>query len=219
VLRVLLSRHLVRPRCTVFYGSVDRLPVRTPGQSSETRCRTPSPDSAWPVAPFSGVAWIRLVSPESLPEVPPAKRDARLLLPSRGSLGHWFPTFPTRRHRAPSPRYYAPLRLPKARLGVVRCSLSSPDTLHRSSFFVSLFAKKARVRGESLLSTPGVFTVPVGTPTPDVTQGDLWLSHVPASPLCLHAPLVGEQYGAHHRRQRVSDMHLFSVCSGCLIPP
>src|SRR4030095_16392779 len=37
--------------------------------------------------------------------------------------------------------------------------------------------------------TPGVFTSSVGTPTPDITQGDHWLSQVPESPLCMHAPL------------------------------
>jgi hypothetical protein len=129
------------------------------------------------------------VSPESLPEVLPEKRDARLRLPSRGSLGHRSLTFPAQALRAPSPRYYGPLRLPRARLGCVRFSLSSPDTLHRSSFFVALFYEKARVRGWSVLSTPGVFPSMVGTPTPDCTHGDLWLSHVPESPLCMHAPL------------------------------
>ena len=49
--------------------------------------------------------------------------------------------------------------------------------------------RTARVRGGRLLATPGVFTSMVGTPMPDSSQGDYWLSHVPASPLCKHAPL------------------------------
>ena len=48
---------------------------------------------------------------------------------------------------------------------------------------------KARLRGASRLPAPGVFASPVGTPPPDFLQGHLWLSHVPASPLCMHAPL------------------------------
>src|SRR4029453_2900650 len=104
------------------------------------------------------------------------------------------PHLTDREHRAPGPRYSDPLRLPKARLGGVRFSPSSPapspppiPCIARLS--LCSFSYKARVRGWSLLSTPGVFTVPVGTPTPDVPQGDRWLSHVPESPLCLHAPL------------------------------
>jgi hypothetical protein len=56
----------------------------------------------------------------------------------RGSLGRWFPTFPASAFLAPGHRYYDPLRLPMARLGVVRVSLSSPDTSYRASCFVSL---------------------------------------------------------------------------------
>ncbi len=48
---------------------------------------------------------------------------------------------------------------------------------------------KARLGGASLLPAPGVFTSPVGTPTPDFLQGNHWLSQVPESPLCMHAPL------------------------------
>jgi hypothetical protein len=82
------------------------------------------------------------VSPESLPEVLPENRDARRRLPSRGSLGRWFPTFPTSSPRAPSQRDSAPLRLPIAHLGGVRFSLSAPDTLYHASFFVSLACER-----------------------------------------------------------------------------
>jgi hypothetical protein len=50
---------------------------------------------------------------------------------------------------APSHRYSGPLRLPMACLGVVRFSLSSPDTLHHSSLFVSLLHKGSPERRES----------------------------------------------------------------------
>ena len=53
---------------------------------------------------------------------------------------------------APNPRYYETLRLPMAPLGVLRCSLSFPNTLWRSSGFVSrVLSHTARVRGTSLL--------------------------------------------------------------------
>ena len=90
-------------------------------------------------------------------------------------------------HLASGLRYYDRLRLPRARLGGVRYSLSAPDTLHHSSFFVSLCTEQGRVRGWSFLSTPGVFPPTGGTPTPDSTQGDSWLSQVPRFPPCLHA--------------------------------
>ena len=44
------------------------------------------------------------MSPESLPEVLPDKRDARRCLPSRGSRGSRFPTFPGTMRRSDSPR-------------------------------------------------------------------------------------------------------------------
>src|SRR5256885_17260177 len=42
---------------------------------------------------------------------------------------------------------------------------------------------KARLRGESLLPAPGVFTSTVGPPTPDSLQGNHWLSQVSRLPL------------------------------------
>jgi len=48
---------------------------------------------------------------------------------------------------APDLRYYETLRLPMARLGVVRCSLSFPDTLCYSSGFVSLCVTKGSLGG------------------------------------------------------------------------
>src|SRR5262245_63311228 len=48
---------------------------------------------------------------------------------------------------------------------------------------------KVRLRGTSLLPAPGVFASLAGTPIPDALQGHHWLSQVPESPLCMHAPL------------------------------
>ena len=61
------------------------------------------------------------------------------------------------------------------------------------------FLRKARVKGGRFLATPGVFPSTVGPPQPDCTPGDHWLSHVPESPLCLHAPL-SDPGGVLHTR-------------------
>jgi hypothetical protein len=58
---------------------------------------------------------------------------------------------------------------------------------------------KARLGGESLLPAPGVFPSLVGTPPPDFLPGHHGLSHVPESPLCLHAPL-SDPGGVLHTR-------------------
>ena len=56
---------------------------------------------------------------------------------------------------APDLRYYETLRLPMARLGVVRCSLSFPDTLRRSSSFVSLVVFKGSLGRRELPPSAG----------------------------------------------------------------
>ncbi len=91
----------------------------------------PYPDSAQPAPQSLGVSLIWLVIPEYLPSFPPRKRYARLLLPYSGSLGPHFPTLPVCVTCTPDHRYYDPLRLPNAHLGIVRYSLSVPDTLYR----------------------------------------------------------------------------------------
>ena len=55
----------------------------------------------------------------------------------------------------PDPRYYETLRLPTARLGVVRFSLSFPDTLCRSSGFVSLWVSKGSLERRELSPSAG----------------------------------------------------------------
>jgi hypothetical protein len=71
-----------------------------------------------------------------------------------------------------------------APLGVVRCSLSFPDTSRRSSGFVSrLLSHMVRLRGANGLAAPGVFPHTGGTPPPDCHQETHGLSEVPAFPL------------------------------------
>jgi hypothetical protein len=84
------------------------------------------------------------------PVEPYSKRHTRLRLPCSGSRGPKFPTFPVPKNL----RYYAQLRLPNARLRFVRYSLSSPDTLYRSSLFVIPFGLSEKRELSS--SEPGV---------------------------------------------------------------
>ena len=74
-----------------------------------------------------------------------------------------------------------------------------PRYLVSRLFLCIPFLRKARVKGWRFLSTPGVFTSTVGPPQPDCTQGDHWLSQVPESPLCMHAPL-SDPGGVLHTR-------------------
>ena len=84
---VLDGEAVLEPELGTVQGSVLTPPCGT-------HCCTPSLDSVRPAVQFSGVSWIRLVSSESLPGVLPDKRYARRCLPSSGSLGSRFPTFP-----------------------------------------------------------------------------------------------------------------------------
>jgi hypothetical protein len=67
---------------------------------------------------------------------------------------------------------------------------------------------KARLGGESRLPAPGVFSAPVGTPTPDVLQGNHWLSQVSRLPLWLHA-LVSDPGGVLNARRSASRTTAF----------
>ena len=58
--------------------------------------------------------------------------------PTVGPLGLSSPPSRSRHHTPLDHRYYDPLRLPNALLGVVRSSLSAPDTLYRPSLPLSL---------------------------------------------------------------------------------
>jgi hypothetical protein len=75
-----------------------------------------------------------------------------------------------------------------------------PRYLVSRLFLCVPFSRKARMKGGRFLSTPGVFPSPGGTPTPDCTQGDYWLSQVPESPLWKHAPLSDPGGVLHTRR-------------------
>jgi hypothetical protein len=79
---------------------------------------------------------IWFVTSKCLPYFPPAERYARLHLPFSGSLWPRFPTFPVKALYALDPRYYDPLRLPTALLGLLRSSLV-PRYLACSLYFVS----------------------------------------------------------------------------------
>ena len=79
--------------------------------------------------------------------------------PAAGRLGltspPYRPDYPT-----PGHRYYDPLRLPNALLGLVRSSLSSPDTLYRPSLtFVSPLNADSSMGG-TLHITPGSLLMP-----------------------------------------------------------
>jgi hypothetical protein len=160
-----------------------------------------------PVAHCSGVSWIRLVSPESLPEVPPDVVIPGVAFPPVGPLGRRFPTFPTRNSGSrPAVLCSAQTATGPPRGRSVLPLL--PRSLGLRLLFCVPWSRKARVRGRRLLSTPGVFPSLGGTPTPDCPQGDHGLSHVPELPLCLHAPL-SDPGGALHTRLVVSRTAAF----------
>jgi len=116
-----------------------------------------------------------LVSSRYLPSVSPAQRDARRRLPSRGSCGPWCPPFVGTMLR--SDCHHALLRS-------LRSSLASRSLACFRPFVVS---PRGSCRGGSLHATPG--PVVARCPKPGIWPGDRWLSHVPALPLWLHAPL------------------------------
>src|SRR4029077_12614293 len=85
-------------------------------------------------------------------------------------------------------------------LGVVRFSLSSPDTLHHSSCFVSLLCREGSCeRLELPLHARSLCPPRSALLFPYATQGDNRLSHVPRLPPCTPA-LVSERGGGLHTR-------------------
>jgi len=122
------------------------------------------------------------------PRGPSRCRYPRRRLPSSGSLGTSVPHLPdqescsrpavlcsaTTANGPPRGRSVLPLL---------------PRSLGSRLWLCVPWSRKAHVRGRRLLSTPGVLPSLGGTPTPDCTQGDPWLSQVPELPLGLHAPL------------------------------
>ena len=109
------------------------------------------------------------------PLSPASGCSARRRLPSRGSLGPQFPTFPSTMRRYDC--HPAPLE-------VLRLSLASPIPCLLPSFVVSQMGSSP---GGSPRRRQGVWSP--GPPFRVCGQGDRWLSHVPTFPLWRHAPL------------------------------
>ena len=106
---------------------------------------------------------------QSLPAFRPPQREARRRLPSRGSRGPRFPTFTgTLLREADLP----------ARLGSLRLALASRYLACCRACVVS---HRGAQPGGSPQAPPG----PGGarSPSPGMSQGDRWFSHVPTSPL------------------------------------
>src|SRR5207245_7460053 len=117
--------------------------------------RIPSQDSVLPVSQCSGVSWIRLVSPESLPEVPP---DIVMPGVSFPAVGPWDIGSPPCRPGASGSR------------PSVLCSAQTAHSPSRGRSVLPLLPRylaallflcvpfvvrhKARLRGWSLLSAP-----------------------------------------------------------------
>ena len=113
----------------------------------------------------------------------PARRYARLHLPSSGSLGSRFPTFPA--FLLLGHRYYDPLRLPLLRLGSLRISLD-PRYLALTLLSSCPFTARFPGRVHPVHAWPLLYT---GLPVP-VSRARRWRSsRVPRLPLCVHAPL------------------------------
>ena len=82
------------------------------------------------------------------------------------------------------PRHAAPLRLPPAPLRSLRLSLASPIPCLLPAFVGSVAGSEPGGRSRA---TPGL--VVCRSPVPAMGHGERGLSHVPAFPLWLHAPL------------------------------
>ena len=143
------------------------------------------------------------MSPASLPEVPPDKRDARRCLPSRGSRGSRFPPFSGTMRRSDSPR---PLS------GRFACR-SLPDTAPASRRSWSPSRAHGLVeapRARQGLWSPGppirdVGTEPGGAPTfPSYPSEDMPRSQTPVVSCALAA--------IAHRMVAFRRMHTVGLC-------
>jgi len=86
---------------------------------------------------------------------------------------------------SPLPRYYAPLRLPLCPSRDTSLGARAPIPCLFHAFVVSL---PGSCSGPNSQTPPGPWLT--RSPLPGVCQGVRWLSHVPALPLCIHAPLL-----------------------------
>jgi hypothetical protein len=84
-----LPRRFLR-RSLGSYGGTPR--VERPRRSGGRGSSTPAQGRGRPAQPDAGVVGCRVVLSRDLPALRPASREARLPLPSRGSLGPRFPT-------------------------------------------------------------------------------------------------------------------------------
>jgi len=149
-----------RTCATHAYGSSSK--------ATAARARNPCSTVLWP-------AVVRVGELRVSPLFPASGCSARRRLPSRGSLGPHFPTF-----AGTMRRYDCPLSLSGASL-VARL----PDTLPAS--VCSWCPLRAHGQGGSSQPRQGLWSP--GPPLRACGQGDRWLSHVPAFPRWLHAPL------------------------------
>ena len=120
-------------------------------------------------------AVVRVGELEVSPLSPASGCSARRRLPSRGSLGPRFPTFPGTMRRYDC-------HLPIS--GGFACR-SPPRYLACFASFV--LSVTGSCHGGSNHATPGLLVT--RSPIPGIQQGERWLSQVPELPLWLHAPL------------------------------
>jgi len=107
-----------------------------------------------------------------------------LPFPTVGLLGFGSPPY---RPAQTDHRYYSRLRLPNVHLRLVRCSLSSPDTLYRSSLFVVPCELSEKL--EPSFSEPGV--LPKGRLPPTVLYKETSGSpKSPDYPFDFHLPVI-----------------------------
>ena len=121
-------------------------------------------------------------------------RHTRFLLPYSGSFGLSFATFPIKTPR-PDPRYYDPLRLPTALLGVLRYSLVPRYLFPVSVFFVSPTGLTVWCD----TSPAGARGISIPVPLAGPRSGYGWISPVPRLPLYPHALVSGPGGVAHTR--------------------
>ncbi len=140
-------------------GRDGELPPHPPHRTGREQFAHPVPQTSLccPRSPFyNGLLRTLLAFSDRVGELkvsplfPPTEQDARLRLPSSGSPGHGFPTFST--GMLSGHRYYAQLRLPPVRLGLLHSSLAS----RYLACFLYLCPVSGSRSGRSTLHRPGL---------------------------------------------------------------
>jgi len=173
-------RSTLRPRVAadnqpcdlVSQGRVEPMVAHPAPPQTRTCAMHASGSSSRAAAAPGAVHWPAVVRVRELkvsPLSPASGCSARRRLPSRGSLGPQFPTFPGTMRRYDC--HPAPLE-------VLRLSLASPIPCLLPSFVVSQMGSSP---GGSPRRRQGVWSP--GPPFRICGQGDRWLSHVPEFPL------------------------------------